>query len=94
MWKTNYGQVSLQNFLGIAGLDEALMDPCFSLALELLLKMGIIIDKTGNRDSWALALSWKERHPIMCGDAKTAENIIAWIRKVEKRELSFLKHLS
>ncbi len=86
MWKSNYGQVTQQIFLGIAGLDEAAMDPCFSLALDMLLKMGIIIDTTGKGD-WALAPNWRERRPIMCGDAKTAENIVAWIRKVEKREL-------
>jgi len=87
-WKPNYGQVTQQNFLGIAALTEDSKKPCFALALDFLLKFGLIVDTTGNGD-WDYAPGWEKKRAIIVGDAKTAENIVAWLKSVEKRELSF-----
>lgn len=84
-WKPTFGEVNLENFLGIASIDDASSGQSAANALDILHKCGLLEQVRGK---WKLADNWERRRVMLVGDAATAQNIVAWIRKVEKRDLS------
>jgi len=87
-WNCNAAEhVTETLFLGLIGLSEEALMETGAIALDLLMKHGLLV-KTGELQ-WDLADDYATKHPYIIGDAKTIENITKFQRDIQHRGLSF-----
>ena len=85
-WKKGaFGKPTLSNMAGIKGVDEGSASGMSVMMLDMLQHIGILERVDG---IWKTKEGYKLRRPIMVGDAKSLENFLAWMRKVERRSMT------
>jgi len=87
MWNKNTDEVTMSNYMGLGGIDEALSKECGAITLDLLVKFGILED-AGN-GLWRLAENYEAKRCYLFGDVNnTVDNIDKITEVLSNRPLS------
>ena len=85
-WNPNADDVTLCNYMGLIGIDEAVSKECGTITLDLLLKFGIVHEVDDG--SYALADDFKSKRCYMFGVVKTVDNIDKMANDLVNRPMS------
>ena len=85
-WNPNADEVTLSNYMGLVGIDEAASKECGALTLDMLLKFGIL-EQDGD-GMWQLTENWEAKRAFLIGDVKTVDNVDKIAEDLSNRPLS------
>ena len=87
-WNPDVDEPTLTIFiLGLVGIDESASKECGAIALDLLLRAGVLVEnKSKGLD---LADDYDTRRIYLYGDAKTLENMVKFVRDMQDRRMSY-----
>ena len=85
-WNPNADLVTLSNYMGLIGIDEAASKECGALTLDMVLKFGIL-EQDGD-GMWQLTDNWEAKRAFLIGDVKTVDNVDKIAEDLSTRPLS------
>ena len=86
-WNPEVDEPTKTIYLGLLGVDESASKECGAIALDLLLRSGVLVENDDS--SWDLADDYETRRIYLYGDAKTLENMVKFVRDMQNRRISY-----